>query len=374
VIRIQLTDSEARRLEQAFLQATDRKLRDRLQIVRLAHRGRPHQDIAVDLGITPRTVQRWLNAYRDGGIDALVPRKARGHDPAIPAPMAGEIRRWVIEGPAAQGLDRANWTHAELADHLRKTHGLTASRSAMQRFCRQNDIRPDRPTYRHLRGDPVKQAEAAVELAELRTKAEAGELVLLSQDEARFPMVPTLTATLGVKGHRPTVGTRDCKDLLYVFAVVNVLTAAVHANLLESPAKAKQATGKSKTRRMQEAFAAHLRHVARIYPADQHKRVVLIIDNAPWHRGGPIDGALAECPHLEFYRLPSYSPHLNVIERFWRLLRRRASHNRLFESLSDLKRSLRASLCYFQTVRGRIKSLVAGCYSRTENQKASAGL
>lgn len=374
MIRIQLTDAEARRLEQAFLQATDRKLRDRLQIVRLAHRGRPHQDIAADLGTTPRTVQRWLNAYLDGGIDALVPRKARGHDPAIPAHLAGEIRRWVIEGPAAQGLDRANWTHAELADHLRKTHGITASRSAMQRFCRQHGIRPYRPTYRHLRGDPEKQAEAAEELAELGAKAEAGELVLLSQDEARFPMVPTLTATLGVKGHRPTVGTRDCKDLLYVFAVINVVTAAVHANLVESPAKAEQATGKSKTRRMQEAFAAHLRHVARIYPADRHERVVLIIDNAPWHRGGPIDEALAECPHLEFYRLPSYSPHLNVIERFWRMLRRRATHNRLFEGLGDLKRSLRASLCYFQTVRGRIKSLVAGCYLCPENQKASAGL
>jgi len=374
VIRIRLTDAEARHLEQAFLQATDRKLRDRLQVVRLAHRGRPHKAIAADLGLTPRTVQRWLNAYLDGGIEALVPRKARGHDPAIPDHLAGEIRRWVIEGPAAQGLDRANWTHAELADHLRKTHGIMASRSAMQRFCRRHDIRPYRPTYRHLRGDPVKQAEAAEDLAELRTQAEAGELVLLSQDEARFPMVPTLTATLGVKGHRPTVGTRDCKDLLYAFAVVNILTAAVHANLLESPARAKRVTGVSKTRRMQEAFAAHLRHVARIYPADRYKRVVLVIDNAPWHRGGPIDVALAECSHLEFYRLPSYSPHLNVIERFWKLLRRRASHNRLFESLSDLKRSLRASLCYFQTVRGRIKSLVAGCYSRSENQKASAGL
>jgi len=32
---------------------------------------------------------------------------------------------------------------------------------------------------------------------------------------------------------------------------------------------------------MQEAFAAHLRHVARIYPAERHKRVVLVIDNAP---------------------------------------------------------------------------------------------
>jgi hypothetical protein len=63
---------------------------------------------------------------------------------------------------------------------------------------------------------------------------------------------------------------------------------------------------------MQEAFAAHRRHVARTDPAGQPKWVVLIIDKAEWHRGQPIDEALAESPHLEFYRLPSSSPHLNV--------------------------------------------------------------
>lgn len=182
----------------------------------------------------------------------------------------------------------------------------------------------------------------------------------MSQDEARFPMVPTLCAALGVKGHRPTVGTRDCKDLLYVFAVVNLTTAGIHANTLESPKSAKKKTGLSKTRRMQHAFAEHLRHVARMYPREKHPRVVLVIDNAPWHRGPPIDDALADHPHLEFNRLPSYSPQLNPIERFWKKLRRRATHNRLFDTLADLKSSLRASLSYFQTVRHKVKSIIEG--------------
>jgi transposase len=182
----------------------------------------------------------------------------------------------------------------------------------------------------------------------------------VSQDEARFPMVPTLAATLGVKGHRPLVGTRDCKDLLYVFAVVNLISAAVHANTLESPQNAKKRTGKSKTRRMQEAFADHLRHVGRVYPREKHPKVVLVIDNAPWHRGQPIDEALRENPHLEFKRLPSYSPQLNPIERLWKKLRRRATHNRLFDTLADLKSSLRASLSYFQTMRHKVKSIIAG--------------
>ncbi|MDB5310192.1 MAG: uncharacterized protein JWO38_4394 [Gemmataceae bacterium] len=173
-------------------------------------------------------------------------------------------------------------------------------------------------------------------------------------------MVPTLTATLGVKGHRPTVGTRDCKDLLYVFAVVNLVSAAVHANTLESPKDAKKRTGLGKTRRMQAAFADHLRHVGRMCSREKHRRVVILIDNAPRYRGKPIDAAMADNPHLEFERLPSYSPHLNPIERFWKKRRRRATHNRLFDTLADLKTSLRASLSYFQTVRHKVKSIIAG--------------
>jgi hypothetical protein len=183
---------------------------------------------------------------------------------------------------------------------------------------------------------------------------------LLSQDEARFQMVPTLTATLGVKGHRPVVGTRDCKDVLYVFAVLNLISGAVHANTLESLPAANRKTGESKTRRMQRAFADHLRHVGRVYPEGEFPRVVLTIDNAPWHRGPLIDEALRENPHLEFYRMPSYSPQLNVIERFWKRLRRRATHNRLFDTIADLKSSVRNSLRYFQTVRGRLLTLING--------------
>ena len=170
MIRIQLPDAEARRLQQTFRNTSDRKLRDRLQIVLLAHRGRKHPDIAADLGLTPRTVQRWLNAYLDRGTDGLQPRQAPGAAAKIPAPLGDEIRRWVIDGPAACGLDRANWTHEALAEHLFKTHGLKVSRAAMGRCCRKLGIRLYRPTYRHLRGDPEAQTQARAEQEELKKK------------------------------------------------------------------------------------------------------------------------------------------------------------------------------------------------------------
>jgi transposase len=173
MIRINLPQPEVQRLEGVFRSAADRKLRDRVQIVLMAHRGRLRQDIALDLGIHRRGVTRWLNAYCDGGLDALTPRQAKGAAAKIPATLADEARRWVIEGPAKQGLDRANWTHEELADHLNKTHGIRTSRSAVQRFCAKIGIRVYRPTYDYRRGNPEKQAQAKQDIAELKKKRRA---------------------------------------------------------------------------------------------------------------------------------------------------------------------------------------------------------
>ena len=168
MIRISLPDGEVTRLEEVVRTTADAKLRHRAQIVLMAHRGRRHPDIAADTGTSHRSVTRWLNAYLDGGLDALRPRKAKGAAPKLTADLAPLLRQWVIDGPAKHGLDRANWTYAELADHLYKTRGVRVGKSALQAFGARHGIRPYRPTYRLLRGDPAKQAKARGEIADLK--------------------------------------------------------------------------------------------------------------------------------------------------------------------------------------------------------------
>ena len=115
--------------------------------------------------------------------------------------------------------------------------------------------------------------------------------------------------------------------------------------------------------------------MAKAYPADAaapRRRVVVLVDNAPWHAGWPVRDVLAGYPHLTLKRLPSYSPQLNVIERLWKALRRRrATHHRPFETLKGLKASVRNSLRYFQTVTSAVLSLIGGCY---QNRTQSAGV
>lgn len=154
------------------------------------------------------------------------------------------------------------------------------------------------------------------------------------------------------------VGTWDNKDQVYCFAALNVVSGQLTTRLLEQPSRSQAKTGQSKPQRLQVAFVAHLKDIARAYPASAHPEVIITIDNAPWHGGALIKPVLEAHPHLRLKRLPSYSPQLNVIERLWRVLRRRATHNRLFISMAALRSTLRYNICYFQTMRHKVLSLV----------------
>src|SRR6266511_4378303 len=112
-------------------------------------------------------------------------------------------------------------------------------------------------------------------------KTDAGEFVLLSQDEARFSMIKVLRTTLGIKGYRPIVGNLNGDDVVHVFGALNLITSHLATRIVErrrTPAKQQEIM--SGRQRLQEAFARHLRDIARTYPPGQHSRRMLVIDNA----------------------------------------------------------------------------------------------
>ena len=175
MIRIELSATRQAELELLFGPTKDRKLRDRLQMVLRAFRGRPRHQIATDLVVSRRTVTRCLQTFVVEGVEGLPPGKAPGAKAKIPDSLTQEILDWVKAGPVACGLDRANWTQQELADHLYQTHGIRVSRAALGRFCRKVGIRLYRPTYRYLRADPQQQAQARAEQADLKKRRSKGK-------------------------------------------------------------------------------------------------------------------------------------------------------------------------------------------------------
>jgi transposase len=168
--RIVLPPREERELEQTVKTTADRRVRDRCQAVLMAARGRARHLIAQDLGVHRTTLRLWLQRYREQGLPGLAIQWAPGQPARIPAELAPTSVSWVKGGPASCGLQRANWTYAELVTYLYRQTGIVTSETALREFCHRHQIRPYRPTYRSLRGDPQRQAQAQGELTELKRK------------------------------------------------------------------------------------------------------------------------------------------------------------------------------------------------------------
>jgi len=176
MLRIQLSPEAREELVTTFKTTTDRRVRDRRQAILMKADKRSQTAIANDLHVERRTVYNWLTTYLTGGLEALHITWGPGKSAFIPTRLAPTIQEWVKKGPAGCGLNRANWTYAELAEYLYKHEGIWVSTSTMRNVCRRHHIRPYRPTYRFLRADPDKKQAAKAEIVTLKKKPQRGNL------------------------------------------------------------------------------------------------------------------------------------------------------------------------------------------------------
>ncbi len=69
----------------------------------------------------------------------------------------------------------------------------------------------------------------------------------------------------------------------------------------------------------------------------QGPKVVLVVDNYIIHRSQHTQALLARyADRLSVLPLPTYAPQLNVIELLWKYLRRKVTHNHLYESIDKV--------------------------------------
>ena len=67
--------------------------------------------------------------------------------------------------------------------------------------------------------------------------------------------------------------------------------------------------------------------------------VTLVLDNARYQRNAVVM-ALARQLKIDLLFLPSYSPNLNLIERLWRFMKRKAAYGRYHPTFADFKAAI----------------------------------
>ena len=71
--------------------------------------------------------------------------------------------------------------------------------------------------------------------------------------------------------------------------------------------------------------------------------VTVVLDNAKYQRNAAVQ-ALAKSLGIDLLYLPSYSPNLNLIERLWRLIKRRTLYGKYYPAFANFKAAIEQTI------------------------------
>jgi len=328
---VQLTPAQEDALKRLYRQTDDADLRSRCQMILLSAQGHGAMEIAELTFFDQDTVLLWFSRYEAEGLPGLYDRPRSGRPPKMTGSGRDDLRRAANQDPREAGHSFSVWTCHELAYHLAEQgHGQLAAET-IRRHLRALGFRIVRPVLSVSSPDPDYDAKVA-RLEELRAQACRGEIILLYEDEVDLNLVPGIIGCWTPRGQQRRVPTPGHNEKRYGFGAVNILTGQITRLIGE--------------RKNSDHFCALVEHVIQQYCPGQRwtgPKVVLVVDNYIIHRSKKTNAVLARyADRLTVVALPTYSPKLNPVELLWKYLRRKVTHNHLFESVSMLIQAVEA--------------------------------
>jgi transposase len=161
--KLKLTIVQENKLK-AFMRNTNNKKEYRrlLAILKKAE-GRTFEDIANEHGVSSRSVQRWVAAYIQNGIDGVKMKKPGGSKSGITDEDKEIILSALFNDPHLFGYLRNTWSLRSLAKCLTNELGVPISFKHLQRITNDLGIQCKRPKLELLHGHDYEEGKELVE-------------------------------------------------------------------------------------------------------------------------------------------------------------------------------------------------------------------
>src|SRR5256885_17102392 len=92
----------------------------RLLAVQRVLEGYSTEEVAEFLDVDPRSVRRWVAAYRADGDEGLLAQPTPGRPPKLTSTQEKIIRRWLADKPTEHGFATDLWTGPRVAQMIRQ--------------------------------------------------------------------------------------------------------------------------------------------------------------------------------------------------------------------------------------------------------------
>lgn len=322
MIQIAFTLAEIDQLYEARTNHPHPRVRQMTEVLYLKALNVPHEEICRITRISPKTLRRYLGLYQEGGIEALKQLNFYQPQSQLEAYEAA-IRQAFAEKPPA--------TVKEAGAKIETITGLRRSLSQIRAFMKKIGLKLRKVAQIPAKADVEKQKTFLEEsLTPRLDEAKAGKRHLFFVDAAHFVLRPFLT---------------------FVWCFVRLFLKAPAGRQRYNVLGALHATTRQLVTVTNESYINALSVMELLQELASRFRdapITLVMDNARYQHCRLV---MAEAAKLgvELLFLPSYSPNLNLIERLWKFVRKKALYSEYYEDFTAFKEGIHDCLNKMET-------------------------
>jgi transposase len=322
MMQMEFSQAEIDQLYQERMNHPHPRVRQMMEVLYLKALKVTHQEICRITRISAKTLRRYLQLYQEGGIEAL--KQLNFYQPQSQLQAhEGRIRQAFEAKPPA--------TVKEARAKIEALTGLRRSLSQIRTFMKKIGLKLRKMAQIPAKADVEKQrAFLQQELTPPLDETKAGKRHLFFVDAAHFVLRPFLT---------------------FVWCFVRLFLKAPAGRQRYNVLGALHATTHQLITVTNESYINALSVIELLKELASRfsdAPITLVMDNARYQRCRAIM-AEAERLGIQLLFLPPYSPNLNLIERLWKFVKKKALYSEYYEDFAAFKKGINDCLGKMET-------------------------
>jgi putative transposase len=330
-----LTQEEQQWGERIYHQTIDAMLKTRCQIILLSLQRYSVPQLAALVFSSEDMVADTIHAFNRAGLQGIIPEPKGGRPPKRTAEFLKKLLEVVEGDPRDLGSAFSSWPAGLLAAVLKEPLELEVSESCVRRALHQQSYTIQRPVLTVSSPDPEDEQKCLL-IEELQRRAQAGEIDLYYEDEADLALLPGVMRGFSQRGHQRKIETPRHNKKRYGAGLIHWISGKLSWVVSE---------------RHPTMFC--FARCSLTWPPRRKNQAGSRLVRSMWSwiriaftRAKAVQAWLAEhTDEVELVCLPTSSPQLNPVERFWKHLRRRVTHNHPFHTLDRLVEAVQDFFC-----------------------------
>jgi len=287
------------------------------------------EEIADFINVSVRTVYNWVTSFILEGLTWLLRHrfKGRGRKSKISKEEKKKLYEIVKNGPEKYGFDCGIWTSGIIAEVIFREFGVMYNPRYVCDLLKKIGLSYQKAEFESDHLDEEKRKERVnITWPAILKEAKEKNAVILFADEVSFAQWGSLSRTWAPIGKQPLIKTTGIRKGLKIFGAIEFFNGSFQY---------KETEGKFKG----ESYISFLQSIVK----SCSQSIILIEDGASYHHSGVVKEYkenMKKSGKLFSYRLPSYSPDYNPIEKLWKNTKKEATHCKYFPTFDDLRKSV----------------------------------